>query len=82
MPLARVIVTAVSDEGDNVVVWGISEDAPDDSDPVGFAFQARGEPADVGLAERASRLAFGTEAVIDYASVTADWNLARGLATS
>jgi hypothetical protein len=82
MPLARIIVTAVSDEGDNVVVWGISEDAPDDSDPVGFAFQARGEQADVGLAERASRLAFGTEAVIDYASVTADWSLARGLATS
>jgi hypothetical protein len=82
MPLARITVTAVSDEGDNVVVWGRSEDAPDDSEPVGFAFQAKGEQADVGLAERASRLAFGTEAVIDYASVTADWNLARGMATS
>jgi hypothetical protein len=82
MPLARITVTAVSDEGDNVVVWGRSEDAPDDSEPVGFAFQAKGEQADVGLAERASRLASGTEAVIDYTSVTAAWNLARGLLTS
>jgi hypothetical protein len=78
MPIARITVTALSDEGDTVIVWG----RPDDSEPIGFAFQAKGEQADVGLAERASRLARGTEAVIDYASVAGDWNLARGLSAS
>lgn len=79
MPIARITVTAVSDEGDNVIVWGRPEHAPDDSEPVGFAFQTKGERADVGLAERASRLACGAEAAIDYASVAVGWNLARGL---
>jgi hypothetical protein len=65
MPIARITVTAVSDEGDDVIVWGRPEDAPDDSEPVGFVFQAKGEHADDGLAERASRLAPGAEAVID-----------------
>ncbi len=82
MPIARIRVTAVSDEGDNVIVWGRPEHAPDDSEPVGFAFQAKGAQADVGLAERASRLACGADAVIDYVSVTVDWNLARGLSGS
>lgn len=79
MPVARITVAAVSDEGDNVIVWGRPEHAPDDSEPIGFAFQSKGERADVGLAERASRLACGTEAVIDYAPMTIGWNLARGL---
>jgi hypothetical protein len=82
MPVARITVTAVSDEGDNVIVWGRPEHAPDDSEPIGFVFQTKGEQGDVGLAERASRLACGTEAVIDYASVAVDWNLARGLTAS
>ncbi|MCJ7779938.1 MAG: hypothetical protein MUQ27_03865 [Acidimicrobiia bacterium] len=82
MPIARITVTAVSDEGDNVIVWGRPEHAPDDSEPVGFVFQAKGEQADVGLAERASRLACGAEAVIDCASVAGGWNLARGLSVS
>ncbi|MCJ7781061.1 MAG: hypothetical protein MUQ27_09560 [Acidimicrobiia bacterium] len=82
MPIARVTVTAVSDEGDSVIVWGRPEHAPDDSEPVGFVFQAKGEWADVGLAERASRLACGAEAAIDYASVAVGWNLARGLSVS
>lgn len=82
MPVARITVTAVSDEGDNVIVWGRPEHAPNDSEPIGFAFQTKGEQADVGLAERASRLASGMEAVIDYAAVTVDWNIARGLSTS
>ncbi len=82
MPVARITVTAVSDEGDTVIVWGRRENAPDDSEPIGFAFQTKGEQADVGLAERASRLARGTEAAIDYTSITGDWNLARGLSAS
>lgn len=82
MLVARITVTAVSDEGDNVIVWGRPEHAPDDSEPIGFVFQTKGKQADAGLAERASRLACGTEAVIDYASVTVDWNLARGLSAS
>ncbi len=82
MPIARITVTAVSDEGDNVIVWGRPEHAADDSAPIGFTFQTKGEQADVGLAERASRLARGTEAVIDYAFLADDWNLARGLSAS
>lgn len=82
MPIARIKVTAVSDEGDNVVVWGRTEYVPDDSEPVGYAFQTKGEQADIGLAERASRLAYGTEAVIEYDRMTRDWNVARGLTTS
>ncbi len=82
MPIARITVSAVSDEGDNVIVWGRAEHVPDDSEPVGYAFQTKGAHADIGLAERASRMACGTEAVIEYASITKDWNLARGLSTS
>jgi hypothetical protein len=82
MPIARTTVTAVSDEGDNVIVWGRPEHAPDDSEPVGFAFQTKGNRVDVGLAERASRLASGAEADIDCVSVTVDWNLAKGLSVS
>ena len=82
MPVARIRVTAVSDEGDNVIVWSRPEHAPDDGEPIGFVFQTKGEHADVGLAERASRLTRGSEAVIDYVSVTVNWNLAKGLTAS
>jgi hypothetical protein len=82
MPVARITITAVEDQGHNVIVWGRLEHAPDDSEPIGYAFQTKGEHADIGLAERASRLAYGTEAVIDFAPITKDWNLARGLTTS
>ncbi len=82
MPVARIRVTAVSDEGDHVIVWGRPEYAPDDSEPIGFVFQTKGDLADVGLAERASRIARGTEAAIDYAPVAGDWNLAKGLSAS
>lgn len=82
MPVKRITVTAVSDEGDVVVVWGRPEHAPRGGEPIGFAFVAKGEQAGVGLAERASRLARGTEVIIDYAPVADGWNLARGLAAS
>ena len=82
MPIARITVTAVSDEGDNVIVWGRSEHAPSEGDPIGFVFQTKGEQADVALAERASRLVDGTEAAIDYVPVAGGWNLGRGLPTS
>ncbi len=39
MPVTRIKVTAVSDQGDDVIVWGSTEHAPNDSDPVGYAFQ-------------------------------------------
>ncbi|RLE15184.1 MAG: hypothetical protein DRJ28_04530 [Actinobacteria bacterium] len=82
MPIARITITSVSDEGDNVIVWGRTEHVPDDSEPVGYTFQTKGPHADTGLAERASKLAFGMEAVIEYASIAKDWNLARGLSSS
>jgi len=82
MPVARITVTAVSDEGDTVVVWGRTKHAPDGSEPVGFAFQTKGQDADVGLAERASRLACGMEAVIDFGVIAAGWNTGRGLSAS
>ena len=82
MPIARIAVTAVSDEGDNVVVWGRPEHVPSEGEPIGFVFQTKGEQADIGLAERASRLVVGTEAAIDYIAVAGGWNLGRGLSTS
>ena len=82
MPIARITVTAVSDEGDNVVVWGRPEHTPDDGEPIGFVFQTKGEQADVELAERASRLADGTEVTIEYTPVAGGWSLGRELPTS
>lgn len=82
MPLARITVTSVSDEGDSVIVWGRSDYATDESEPIGFVFQVKGEDADVGVAERASRLGYGTEVIIDYAAVAVGWNVARGLSAS
>ncbi len=82
MPIARITVTSVSDEGDNVIVWGRTEYVSCDSEPVGYTFQTKGPHADTGLAERASKLAYGTEAVIEYRAIAEDWNLARGLSAS
>jgi hypothetical protein len=79
MPVAHIAVSAVSDEGDTVVVWGRPVRDPDEVEPVGFAFHARGEDADAGLAEQASRLASGDEVVIEYVPVVDGWNVARGL---
>lgn len=80
MPDAHIAVTAVSDEGDTVIVWGRPVDGPDEAEPVGFAFHAKGEDADAGLAARASRLARGDETVIEYVPVATGWNIARGMA--
>lgn len=82
MPVARITVVAVSDRGDDVVVWGRTERAPDGSGLVGFIFQTKGEHADIRLAEHASELAYGMEVVIEYVVIAKDWNLARGLSTS
>ena len=82
MPIARITVTAVSDEGDTVVVWGRHKGAPSEGDPIGFVFQAKGEQADIGLAERASRLVDGTETAIDYTPLAGGWNLGRGMSPS
>jgi hypothetical protein len=75
MPTARITVAAVSDEGDNVVVWGRPEHAPPEGEPIGFVFQTKGEQADIELAERASRLEFGAQVVIDYTPLAGGWNL-------
>lgn len=79
MPVARIAVTAVSDEGDSVIVWGRPEHDPNESKPIGFIFQTKAEQADLALAERASKLTGGTVVVIDYTSIADDWKLARGL---
>ncbi len=82
MPIARIRVTAISDEGDTVVVWGRPEYLEEESAPVGYAFQTKGESADAVLAARASRLTSGMECVIEFTPVAAGWALARGLTTS
>lgn len=79
MVLANITVTSVIDEGDQVIVWGRTEDAPADSDPIGFVFLAKGEGSDVELAVRASRLEPGTPVVIDHMAATEQWKVARGL---
>ncbi len=79
MPDTHIAVTAVSDEGDTVIVWGRPVDAFDEVEPVGFAFHAKGEDADAALAARASRLARGDEVVIEYVPVATGWNIARGM---
>ncbi len=82
MPTARFSVIAVSDRGDDVVVWARPEDGGDDGDPIGYVFQTKGEHGDVALAERASQLVHGTEVVVEYVAIVKDWNLAGGLSTS
>jgi hypothetical protein len=79
MPTTHITVTAITDEGDNVIVWGRPDDAPDDAEPVGYVFQAKGDHDAVALAEEASRLTAGGEAVIDYTPVVDGWNVASSL---
>jgi hypothetical protein len=82
MPTAHVTVTAVSDEGDTVIVWVQPEDAPGGTEPVGYVFHAKGGGAAAVLAERASRLTAGAEAVIEYTPVVDGWNVGRGPSAS
>lgn len=77
MPVARITVTAVSDEGHQVVVWGTPSHRP--GERVGYVFATKGADADTELAERASRLMAEAEVVVDYTFVTDGWNLARGM---
>jgi hypothetical protein len=79
MPIARITITSVSDEGDQVIIRGTKGD---DHTETAFVFQVKGDGADPGMAERASRLASGAEAMIDYSVVAEGWNLARGLSFS
>ncbi len=60
-------------------MWGRLDRAPNESEPVGFVFRAKGDRSNIELAERASRLGSGTEVAIDYAPVANGWNLASGL---
>ena len=39
MPIVRITVTAVSDEGDNVIVWGRPEHAPSEGEPIGQRYE-------------------------------------------
>jgi hypothetical protein len=79
MPIARITVVSVSDEGNGVIVWGRSDSAPEDGELIGYVFRVEGERDSRALAERASRLASGTAATIDYVAVTGEWRRARGL---
>jgi hypothetical protein len=47
-----------------------------------FTFQIKGPEADIGLAERALRVAPGVEVMIDTVSVGDGWYVARGLSRS
>ncbi len=60
MPIARITITSVSDEGDQVIIRGTKGD---DHTETAFVFQVKGDGADPGMAERASRLASGAEAI-------------------
>jgi len=81
MPTARISVTAVSDEGDSVIIWGRTDQGGSDREPIGYVFRSEGDRDTVALSERASRLASGTEIVIDYVVVTGEWCRALGLST-
>lgn len=80
MPTARIAVVAISDEGDQVIVWGIPEHDPV-GEPVGYVFSTKTGPANEGLAERASRLATGVQITVEYTPVMDGWAAARGLTT-
>jgi hypothetical protein len=82
MSVAHITITAVSDEGDTVIIWGRPDDAPDGTEPTGYAFQTKGDHDTVAHAERASRLTAGVEAVIEYTAVVDGWNVGRGLSAS
>ena len=77
-----VTVTAVSDEGNQVIVWGRVAPARSGTHAIGFVFRAAGEDADVMLAEQASRLRRGAMVIIEYRPVVDGWNLATELTTA
>ncbi len=79
MRTERIIVATVSDEGDQVIVWGRSVDADADGAPVGFVFQAKDGRVGATLAARVSGLERGAEVVIGYEPVTDGWNRAVSL---
>jgi hypothetical protein len=79
MPTASIIVVAVADEGDTVIVHGLPEDGGETGTPVAFAFHAKGEGGSIERAAAASRLARGSTVVIEYEPVAEGWNLARRL---
>jgi len=81
MPFASVAVTAASDEGDTVIVWGTPDGASGEGEPVGFVFHSSGERGDRQTAMRASRLVRGVEVRIEYSPVSVGWNIARRLVT-
>jgi hypothetical protein len=60
MSTGLITVIAVTDEGDTVIVWGRPDDTPDDTEPIGYAFHAKGGHDTVALAEQASRLTSGS----------------------
>ena len=79
MPFARIEVVSVSDEGDQVVVWGQSESV---GTQAGFVFPTKGPGGSRQLAERASRLAPNAVVMIEYHPTVESWNLASGLSNS
>lgn len=79
MPTARIVVTAVTDEGDTVIVSGKPENAASDAAETAFAFQAKGEQGDAEVAELASRLSPGARVAVRYTAISPGWNLGRNL---
>ena len=79
MPAALVTIGAVSDEGNQVIVWGRVVHAESGIDAIGFVFRATGDDAEAELAERASRLRRDEMVIIEYRPVVAGWNLATKL---
>ena len=82
MPTIRICVTAVTDEGDTVIVYGVADDPGAEADSpareVAFVVPAKSEGS-ADLAERASRLERGALATIEYRAIEPDWNLVEDL---
>jgi hypothetical protein len=82
MAAALVTVTAVSDEGNQVIVWGRVAHPETGTDAVGFVFRATGDDANAELAEQASRLRRDSTVIIEYRPVVGGWNLATKMSAA
>ena len=83
MPTIRIAVTAVTDEGDTVVVYGVADDTRTEVDSsareVAFVVPAKSEEGSADLAERASRLERGALVTVDYRAIEPGWHLIEDL---
>jgi hypothetical protein len=75
MPVTRITVASVVDEGDQVVVRGTRSDGRD----MAFAFVTKGANGDPELAARASRLSAGDVVDVDAVPVIEGWHVGRDI---